>query len=72
MRPGRHRHPSRARLSRADATGDSTQLGRLAKEAREDGVLYALVAGQWYEVRASFADEVIEFAERLPELDLPT
>ncbi|CAN5256319.1 hypothetical protein BH20ACT13_BH20ACT13_15440 [soil metagenome] len=42
------------------------------KEAREDGVLYALVAGQWYEVRASFADEVIEFAERLPELDLPT
>jgi hypothetical protein len=47
-------HPSRARLSRADATGDSTQLGRLAKGAREDGVLYALIAGQWYEVRASF------------------
>ena len=43
-----------------------------SKEAREDGVLYALVAGQWYEVRTSFADEVIEFAERLPEFDLPT
>jgi uncharacterized protein (TIGR04141 family) len=40
-------------------------------EAREDNVLSALVAGQWYEVSASFADEVIQFAESLPDLELP-
>src|SRR5262249_43030611 len=42
---------------------NSTQLGRLANEAREDGVLYALIAGQWYEVRAALAGEAIESAE---------
>jgi uncharacterized protein (TIGR04141 family) len=40
-------------------------------EAREDDLLYALVAGHWYEVSASFADEVMRFAESLPELELP-
>ena len=40
-------------------------------EAREDDLLYALVAGQWYEVSASFADDVMRFAASLPELELP-
>jgi uncharacterized protein (TIGR04141 family) len=40
-------------------------------EARDNDLLYALVAGQWYEVSASFADEVIRFAQSLSELDLP-
>jgi uncharacterized protein (TIGR04141 family) len=37
-------------------------------EVREDDVLYALSAGQWYRVDASFAEEVIRFAEDLPAL----
>lgn len=37
-------------------------------EVREDEVLYALSAGQWYRVDAAFAEEVIRFAAELPEL----
>ena len=33
-------------------------------------MLYALSAGQWYAVSASFADDVLQFAASLPELDL--
>lgn len=39
-------------------------------EARHSDVLYALTAGQWYSVSASFADEVFRFAGDLPLLDV--
>jgi uncharacterized protein (TIGR04141 family) len=40
-------------------------------EVREEETLYVLTAGNWYRVSASFADEVMQFAEALPELGLP-
>lgn len=39
-------------------------------ETRDGDTLYALTAGQWYSVSASFADEVLRFAEGLPELGI--
>lgn len=43
----------------------------LVFEAKEGSVLHALVAGQWYEVQADFAELVLNFARNLPELALP-
>jgi uncharacterized protein (TIGR04141 family) len=39
-------------------------------EVREGDLLYALTAGEWYSVSASFAEEVLDFSRGLPELDL--
>jgi uncharacterized protein (TIGR04141 family) len=39
-------------------------------EVREAENLYALTGGQWYRISASFAEDVMHFAEDLPQLDL--
>lgn len=42
----------------------------LVFESREGRLLYALTAGQWYGVSASFAEEIERFATELPQLDV--
>jgi uncharacterized protein (TIGR04141 family) len=55
----------------SDAPLESWNVFRcIVFETREEGVLYALTAGDWYSVSASFADEVLRFGHELPQLDL--